>query len=131
MKPYTLTGSDSSNTLSQYVIIEGHRRGIYARVVCPSIGQREAPIISGEIAAAIDRNPGIKGGFILDLSAVNQITSMGLGMCIDIRNRVASAKLTPHLFGTNRGVLDLLRMMKVDKLYTVIHGPDEIGKLID
>ena len=130
MKPYTLTGTESSKTLSQYVILETHRRGLYARIVCPSIGQREAPIISCEIIEAIDRNPGVKGNFILDMTGVNQITSMGLGMCIDIRNRVATAKLKPHLFGTSRTVLDLLRMMKVDKLYTVIHGPDEIGKIL-
>jgi anti-anti-sigma regulatory factor len=130
MKPYTLNKSEAAGALSQYVVIEPHRRGLYAKVVCPSIGQREAPIISGEIIEAIDRHGGAKGNFVLDLSGVNQLTSMGLGMCIDVRNRVASAKLKPYLFGTNRSVLDLLRMMKIDKLFTVIHAPDDLGKLL-
>jgi len=130
MKPYTLNKSEAAGALSQYVVIEPHRRGLYAKVVCPSIGQREAPIISGEIIEAIDRLGGAKGNFVLDLSGVNQLTSMGLGMCIDVRNRVASAKLKPYLFGTNRSVLDLLRMMKIDKLFTVIHAPDDLGKLL-
>jgi len=111
-------------------VVERHRLGLYARIVCPSIGQREAPIITGEIIEAIDQTQGLKGNFVLDLTGVNQITSMGLGMCIDVRNRVASAKLKPHLFGTNRTVLDLLRLMKVDKLYTIVHGNDTIAKLL-
>jgi anti-anti-sigma regulatory factor len=130
MKPYTLSSTTPSPTLSQYVIIERHRSGIYARVVCPTIGQREAPIITGEIIDAIDHSKNVRGNFVLDLTGVNQITSMGLGMCIDVRNRVASAKLKPHLFGTNRAVLDLLRLMKVDKLYSVVHGGDDLAKLL-
>jgi anti-anti-sigma regulatory factor len=130
MKPYTLPTNQSVPTLSQYVVIERQRRGLYARVVCPAIGQREAPIITDEINAALDQTKDLKGSFVLDLSGVNQITSMGLGMCIDVRNRVASAKLKPYLFGTNRSVLDLLRLMKVDKLYTVVHGQDDLGKIL-
>lgn len=130
MKPYTLPTNTPGQALSQYVVVERHRLGLYARIVCPSIGQREAPIITGEIIEAIDQTPGLKGNFVLDLTGVNQITSMGLGMCIDVRNRVASAKLKPHLFGTNRTVLDLLRLMKVDKLYTIVHGNDAISKLL-
>jgi hypothetical protein len=38
--------------------------------------------------------------------------------------------LKPHLFGTNRAVLDLLRLMKVDKLYSVVHGGDDLVKLL-
>ena len=130
MKPYTLPSNTPSPTLSQYVVIERYRVGLYAKVVCPSIGQREAPIITGEIIEAVDQAKDLKGNFILDLTGVNQITSMGLGMCIDVRNRVASAKMKPHLFGTNRTVLDLLRLMKVDKLYTVVHGNDSLSKLL-
>jgi anti-anti-sigma regulatory factor len=130
MKPYTLSSNTPTPALSQYVVIERHRLGIYARVVCPSIGQREAPIITSEIIEAIDHSKSARGNFVLDLTGVNQITSMGLGMCIDVRNRVASAKLKPHLCGANRVVLDLLRLMKVDKLYTVVHGSDDLIRLL-
>jgi anti-anti-sigma regulatory factor len=130
MKPYTIPTTTPGQALSQYVVVERHRLGLYARIVCPSIGQREAPIITGEIVEAIDQTQGLKGNFVIDLTGVNQITSMGLGMCIDVRNRVASAKLKPHLFVTNRTVLDLLRLMKVDKLYTIVHGNDTIAKLL-
>lgn len=130
MKPYTLPSAVTPATLSQYVIVERCRRSLYARVVCPSIGQREAPIITDEIIEALEKSKDLKGNFVLDLSAVNQITSMGLGMCIDVRNRVANAKLKPHLFGVNRTVLDLLRLMKVDKLFTIVHGKDDLGGLL-
>jgi anti-anti-sigma regulatory factor len=130
MTPYKLTTSNRETNLSQFVAIERYPKGLLCRVVCPTIGQREAPIITGEIIDAIDHSKNVRGNFVLDLTGVNQITSMGLGMCIDVRNRVASAKLKPHLFGTNRAVLDLLRLMKVDKLYSVVHGGDDLVKLL-
>lgn len=130
MKPYTLPSVTPTPTISQYVVIERQHRGLYARVVCPSLGQREAPIITDEIIDALEKMKEVKGNFVLDLTGVNQITSMGLGMCIDVRNRVASAKLKPHLFGANRTVLDLLRLMKVDRLYTVVYGQDDLTRLL-
>jgi hypothetical protein len=55
---------------------------------------------------------------------------MGLGMAVDIRNRASSAKFKPYLFGCSRALLDLFRMMKVDRLYTVVHGKDELGGIL-
>jgi|688.fasta_scaffold1402141_1 anti-anti-sigma factor len=131
MKQYTLPTTPSDRTQSQYVCIDRHSRGLFARILCPSIGQREAPIIAAEIMAAIDGCAHSKvSSIVIDFAGVQQISSMGLGMCVDIRNRAAGAKMKGYLVGTSRTVLDLLRMMKVEKLYTVLHGSDDMSRIL-
>ena len=132
MTPYSLTtNATRDNSLSQFVVIERYARGIYARVTCPSIGQREAPIIAGEVSEALRNTPLARNGaFVLDMSAVTMMTSMGLGMCIDLRRQADGAKLKAFMFGTNRQLLDILRMMKIDRQYTIVHAKDELGAIL-
>ena len=133
MTPYSLSSTNHNRdaALSQFVAIERYPRGIYARVACPSIGQREAPIIAGEISEAISGTTLPRGGvLVLDLSNVVMVTSIGLGMCVDIRRQAEGSKLKPYLFGTNRQLLDILRMMKIDRQFTVVHGKDELGAIL-
>jgi anti-anti-sigma regulatory factor len=131
MTPYSLSTTNRDTALSQFVAIERYPRGIYARITCPSIGQREAPIIAAEIGEAIANSHLPRGGaLVVDMSPVVMLTSMGLGMCIDLRRQAEGAKLKPYLFGTSRQLLDVLRMMKIDRQYTVVHGKDELGSIL-
>jgi anti-anti-sigma regulatory factor len=95
------------------------------------IGQREAPIIAGEISEAIANSHLPRGGaLVVDMSSVTMLTSMGLGMCIDLRRQAEAARLKPYLFGMSRQLLDVLRMMKIDRQYTVVYAKDELGALL-
>jgi hypothetical protein len=51
-------------------------------------------------------------------------------VCIDLRRRSNEAKIKPHLFGMSRQLLDVLRMMKIDRQYTIVHGKDELGAIL-
>lgn len=133
MTPYSISSSNHGRdaSLSQFVSIERYPRGVYAKVACPSIGQREAPIIAGEVGEAISSSSFPRGGaIVLDLSNVVMVTSIGLGMCIDIRRQAEASRLKPYLFGTNRQLLDILRMMKIDRHFTIVHGKDELGAIL-
>ena len=132
MTPYSLTThGNRDQSLSQFVAIERYPRGVYARLACPSIGQREAPIIAGEISEAIANSHLPRGGaLVVDMSSVTMLTSMGLGMCIDLRRQAEAARLKPYLFGMSRQLLDVLRMMKIDRQYTVVYAKDELGALL-
>jgi hypothetical protein len=55
---------------------------------------------------------------------------MGLGMCIDLRRQAEAARLKPYLFGMSRQLLDVLRMMKIDRQYTVVYAKDELGSIL-
>jgi len=135
MSLFDITSTNRDNTrdnaLAQYVAIERYPKGLYARITCPTIGQREAPVISAEIAEAIANSNLPKGSsLVIDMSAVTMLTSMGLGMCVDLRNRANAAKFRPYLTGASRSLLDLFRMMKIDRLYTVVFRREELGQIL-
>jgi len=103
---------------------------VVVRLVAPSIGQHEAPIISGEIAGALAQAPPRCKHLVLDLSAVSVVSSMGLAMCIDVRKSAKEQGMKTVLFGLNAHLRGLLRMMRVERLYKIVHSKDDLAKMI-
>lgn len=66
---------------------------------------------------------------VIDLSAVSVLSSMGLGMCVELRRHAKERKMRTALFGLNGHLRDLFRMMKVDRLYKNLHSKDDLVKL--
>ena len=104
--------------------VRGH---LIARILPAQLGQREVTIVADEIGAAISGlAPGAKGRcMVLDMTDVRMMSSMGLGMCVDLKNQADHARMRPVLFGASASILELLRLMRVDRLYTVV--PDNAG----
>ena len=100
-----------------------------ARVVAPAIGQREAPIVETEVLDALADSPNECKWLVMDLSAVSVLSSMGLGMCVELRRHAKEQKMRTALFGLNGHLRDLFRMMKVDRLYKTVHSKDDLRKL--
>ena len=96
--------------------------------VGPSVGQREAPIITEDATQQIDGLSNELRALVIDLSDVAMVTSMGLGMCIDLQNKAKKAKAKSVLFGTNDDVFGVFKMMKIDKLYKVAKSNDDLVK---
>lgn len=111
----------SIKTSNGHLIIELHSA---------SIGQQEAPKIVEEVSAALAQHPGQGHYFVLDLSAVGMLASMGLGMCVDLRNRAADRGFRPILFGLNQYLDDLMRMMRVERLFNIAANRAELERLI-
>ena len=102
---------------------------LVARVAVPSIGQAEAPAVRDQIMAAIQATR--KGRcFVLDLSQVSLMSSVGLGTCVDLRNNAEKAGLRPFVFGMNRHLADLFRLMRVDRLFTILKSGHELDSLV-
>jgi anti-anti-sigma factor len=100
-----------------------------ARVVVPSIGQSEAPAIRDRIIAQLQATQ--RGRcFVLDLSQVSLISSLGLGTCVDLRNTAEKAGLRPAVFGMNRHLVDLFALMRIDRLFTVAKSTHELDQLL-
>jgi anti-anti-sigma regulatory factor len=97
------------------------RGHLIARVLTPNVGQREVAIVTSEIGDAItELQAEGKRAMVLDLSDVRMLSSMGLGMCVDLKNQADRAKMRPLLFGVSTTLLELLKLMRVDRLYTVV-----------
>jgi anti-anti-sigma factor len=108
---------------------QGHLRAV---VLAPTPGTREVPTITEEVAAALDAMGESARGrcFILDLSQVRSLTSLGLGMCVNLRNRAEHAGMRPVLFGASSELLELLRLMRLDRLFTLAADQRGLERLL-
>ena len=116
---------------AQYVAFKQGPTALLVRVVAPSVGQHEAPIVATEILEAIANAPPKCKWLVLDLSAVSVLSSMGLGMCLDVRKSARAKGMKTVLFGLNAHLRGLFQMMKVERLYKVVHSKDDLKKLIN
>jgi anti-anti-sigma factor len=114
---------------SLFAELESKSGIITARLIGPSIGQREVPIITDIVGPAIDKSPIGFRWLVLDLSQITFMNSMALGMCIDFRNRTNKAKGKAALVGLNQQLLELFKMVKFDKLFTIVKDRDELAKV--
>lgn len=103
---------------------------VTAKLVGPSIGQREVPIITELVAAAIaEKGAGLQH-LVLDLSQVTFMNSMALGMCVDLRNRTAKSggKAKVIIVGMSAELTSLFKMVKFDKLFTIVKDAAELQR---
>jgi anti-anti-sigma factor len=101
---------------------------LLAKVVVPSVGQNEAPVIREQIVSRLGE--AAKGkSLIIDLSQVSLVSSLGLGTFVDLRNNAEKAGLRPVVYGLNRHLLDLFRLMKIERLFTMLRSPTELDEL--
>ena len=114
---------------AQFVSISRTPGAVVARLVTPAIGQREAPIIEFEIREALDERDSGCRWLVVDMSAVSVLSSMGLGMCVELRRQARERRMRTAIFGLNGHLRDLFRMMKVDRLFRMVHAREDFRKL--
>ena len=103
---------------------------VTAKLVGPSIGQREVPIIIDLVGAAITEKGAGLEFLVLDLSQVTFMNSMALGMCVDLRNRATKSgtKAKVIISGMNAELTNLFKMVRFDKLFTFVKDGAELKK---
>ena len=114
---------------AQFVACTRNSKTVFARIVVPSIGEREAAIIANDIIPALEDRPVKAKWFVLDLSAVSVLSSMGLGMCVNLRDEARKRGMKTVLYGLNGHLRELFRMMKVERLYKIVHSKDDLDSL--
>lgn len=98
-----------------------------ARIVCTSIGQRESTVLSDEFTGLGERSG---WRFVVDLSDVTVITSIGLGVLITLQKNASANKGRVALFGLGSELRQLMKMTKLDRMLTVTKdGPSAIAKI--
>lgn len=102
------------------------------KIAGPTVGNREAPIVSEEVLAAIDQLG--KGHWlkhlVLDLSEVSFMSSVGLGLCINVRNRANGYSADAILYGVNNDLRKAMTLMKLDRIFKMVSGKDALAKAI-
>jgi anti-anti-sigma factor len=111
---------------------EIQRRGTGLVVVVGpgALGSRESSAITGGTGKVLaDRLPGLRH-LVLDLGKARSMSAIGLALCVDLRNRAVAAGLSPVLAGASGEVLDVLRMMKVERLFNVVRSERDLKQLL-
>ena len=116
--------------LSLFVSLTVNEGVLTARPTGPTLGQREAPIVAEDINAAIDAVAARLRLFVLDLSDIQMMPSFGLGMCIELRNRLHKCGVATVLYGLSDELEALFRMLKVDRLYIMPRTRGELARAI-
>lgn len=119
-----------SKKTTTHVDIEVRSKLLYVKLMGPQVGQRESPIISQEVEPYLKAAGKDLKHFIIDLKSVTFMSSMGVGVCISLRNKAASAGAKPILFGTSPDLVKLLAMMKIDQMYKLAKDQGELDILL-
>ena len=124
-----MTPGTHGTSAATFVTISAKNKHMIARLDAVSIGPREAALIATEVSRMLTSST--KGKcLVIDLSRTNSLSSMGLGLCVDLRNRAVDAGLRPVLAGMNIQLTDLVRMMRVDRLFTITSSSNDLERLL-
>lgn len=110
------TGRVGFMTEASFVSVEKVGGAGVARVMCPTVGQREAPIIEQELAAA---GPGCGWRLAIDMKDVGMLTSVGIGTLVTINKKCREGKGKMALFGLNSTIMEVLKLTRLDKLFPI------------
>jgi anti-anti-sigma factor len=100
------------------------------KLIGPQVGQRESPIIGQEVEPYFKAAGKSLKHFIIDLSSITFMSSMGLGAIISMRNKAHSAGGKAILYGTSPDLLKLFAMMKMDAMFKFAKNQGELDILL-
>lgn len=96
----------------------------------PSLAERESTIVEREISAAIEAAGAGLRMLILDMANLELMSSIGLGVCIDARNAAEARRAKTIVYRLTPRLRELFRMTSVDRLYTMLDSPADLGRAL-
>jgi anti-anti-sigma factor len=111
--------SNTSKSRSLFVETTFTGGTVYATLVGPRIGEREAAIIANSVNSKLREYGSKVKSLVLDFNEVQFISSLGLGMCIDVRNTAEQCKAGTSIVGLTSHLQELFEMMRLDRLFTI------------
>ncbi len=115
---------------SQFVRTAQRAGALWIEFVTEKIGERETQIISPVIVEAIESAPDDTRAVVLDMRTITFLNSVGLGMCIDARNRSNARKTKIIMHGLNDELLALLKITRLDKVFVVTNDEKSLTKAV-
>jgi anti-anti-sigma factor len=115
---------------SIFVRINAVRGVLHARIHGPQMSQREAPIVLDEIAAALAAHGSPLRVLLLDFTDVQSMSSLGLGMCLELRRKAREAGGRTVICGLTPQLGDLFGMLKFDRLCTIARDEPDLRRAL-
>jgi anti-anti-sigma factor len=126
-----VTDSASESTGQQLFAELRHDGGVLTAVlVGPSVGGREAPIISRMVQDCIQEHAAELRFVVLDFSNISFVNSSGLGACIEIHNLARTHGTPVVLYGMREDLRNLFKITRLDKLFKVVDDEGKLAKLV-
>lgn len=100
------------------------------RFAGPTVGQTEVPAINDAISEILAAAGDGLQLLVLDLEQVEAISSMGLGLCIATRHEAARRKAPSVLLRVRDELLDLFRLMKIDRMFRHCRSDRDLEELL-
>lgn len=97
---------------------------LLAKIKPETVSDRESRVLIDELAAALDGTP---HRLVVDLSAVEILTSSGIGMLVQLHKATTGAGGKFAVCGLSDDLLDLLKLTRMDRLFTI--STDEAAAL--
>ena len=112
---------------SVHASAEGFEGHAIAMVKCERIAEREGPILVSELSEIAKARA---CRLAIDLTEVMMISSAGIGSLVQIHRACAEHKGKLVLFGISEEMLAMLKVARLDKLFTIKSTRDDaIGAL--
>ena len=119
--------NSTSNRRSLFVDISFTNGTMTATIVGPRIGEREAGIVANAVNGKLKQYGKKVNELVLDFSDIQFISSLGLGMCIDVRNTAENCCATTSIVGLTTHLKELFELMRLDRLFKITALPAKFG----
>jgi anti-anti-sigma factor len=90
-----------------------------ACIAGPRIGEREASVVAIAINNKLKQFGSKVDTLVLDFNDIQFISSLGLGMCIDVRNTAQKCNANTSIIGLTSHLKELFEMMRLDSLFQI------------
>ena len=111
--------NNGSSRRSLFVDVSFSNGTMRASIVGPRIGEREASVVAIAINNKLKEIGSKVDSLVLDFNDIQFISSLGLGMCIDVRNTAEKCNASTSIVGLNSHLKELFEMMRLDRLFQI------------
>ena len=116
------------NSMFVTPFVEGRR--LTLRLRGPSINERESFIITNEASKSIETADDVCSFLVLDMQEISFISSMGIGMLLDLRKRATARKMKIVLANVGDQLNTLLSIVKLEKLLSVCNSERDLKRAL-
>jgi anti-anti-sigma factor len=121
------TNNRTSPRRSLFVDVSYSNGTMKASIVGPRIGEREASVVAMAINNKLKEFGSKVDTLVLDFNDIQFISSLGLGMCIDVRNTAEKCNASTSIVGLTSNLKELFEMMRLDRLFQIEVSQSSFG----
>lgn len=100
------------------------------RLVGPSIGAREVPIIAEQVGNDLIQIKDSLRVLLFDMADVQVISSVALDMCLGLRHEADSVGASTLIYGLTPELIGLLKMMNTQRMWQFVMDPAQLKRAL-